>query len=612
MNILNPLALLFALLAVPIVLLYLLRLQRREQSVSSTLLWRQSTLDREANALWQKLRPNILLFLQLLTLAFLVFALIRPYINQPGQTPARTIVLLDASASMLAEDVPPTRFSAAKKQVSNLIDDLGANDQLALILMGASPRALSGFSASKAELAAALDAAQPALEAANWGAAISLAQAIAQGDENTAFVVVSDGANADDAKLLTGNVKFIPVGVNGENVFISAFTVRRTVRGLAAFVRVNNSGKSAASVLVSLRSGDALLDARTLDVPAAGSATWTQNDLDPALPHLTARIDQTPNAAQDNLAADDAAYAINPVTSIRRALLVTRGNRFLEQALGALPGLQVTRVVPSVDGLTAGQDLSGAVYDLIVLDNITATLPSNANVLMIGAGAQFSSTGVFSNTGFVRAEASPIAQNVDWRGVNVLEAQHLAPPAWLQPVIQAQGGGLVFAGDGASAGLGRVVALPFDLFKSDLPLQIAFPVLVANSVDWLSPAQGLALPASVKPGEVIALPGGSQVVLPAGASMAAPDGVFADTAQPGIYAVQTPRGRGYFAVNFLDARESDTTPQPNLQFANANAQTQTAQGLSQRELWNILAALALVLLTIEWWVYQRGLRTRKA
>ena len=81
MNILNPLALLFALLAVPIVLLYLLRLQRREQNVSSTLLWRQSTLDREANALWQKLRPNILLFLQLLTLLFLVFALIRPYIN---------------------------------------------------------------------------------------------------------------------------------------------------------------------------------------------------------------------------------------------------------------------------------------------------------------------------------------------------------------------------------------------------------------------------------------------------------------------------------------------------------------------------------------------------
>jgi NADH pyrophosphatase NudC (nudix superfamily) len=72
-----------------------------------------------------------------------------------------------------------------------------------------------------------------------------------------------------------------------------------------------------------------------MEAPAGGSATWTQNDLDPALPHLNARIDQTPNAAQDNLAADDAAYAINPVTSIRRALLVTRGNRVL---LGRSPG----------------------------------------------------------------------------------------------------------------------------------------------------------------------------------------------------------------------------------------------------------------------------------
>ena len=64
MNILNPIALLFALLAIPIVLLYILRLQRREQKVSSTLLWRQVVLDREANTLWQKLRRNLLLILQ--------------------------------------------------------------------------------------------------------------------------------------------------------------------------------------------------------------------------------------------------------------------------------------------------------------------------------------------------------------------------------------------------------------------------------------------------------------------------------------------------------------------------------------------------------------------
>jgi hypothetical protein len=71
MDVLNPLAFWFALLAVPIVLLYLLRLRRREQLVSSTFLWRRAVLDREANTLWQRLRRNLLLLLQLATLAFL-------------------------------------------------------------------------------------------------------------------------------------------------------------------------------------------------------------------------------------------------------------------------------------------------------------------------------------------------------------------------------------------------------------------------------------------------------------------------------------------------------------------------------------------------------------
>lgn len=617
MDILNPTALIFALLAVPIALLYLLRMQRREQSVSSVLLWRQTTLDREANALWQKLRPNILLFLQLLTLLFLVFALVRPYLNQGGQATPRRLVLLDTSASMLAEDVAPSRFEAARTQLNRLIEDLGPNDQMAFILVGASPRSLGGFTANKTELRAALEQAQPALESANWAAAISLAQAVAGAgapstqDNETVFTVISDGANAGDLTELNGKVEYLPIGQHGENVSLGAFSLRRTVRGMAAFVRVNNSGKNPATVLVSIRSGDGLLDARTLQVPAGDSATWTLNDIDPALPFLTARIDETQPESGNNLAADDAAYAINPVSSLRRVLLVTRGNRFLEQVLGALPDVTVARIVPSVQAGAGGQDLTGANYDVIVLDNLTATLPSNANVFMLGVGQGFSGTGVFSATAYVRAEPHPIARNLDWRGVNVLEAQQVSPPVWLQPVIQAQGGALLFAGDGAAARLGRVVYLSFDLFKSDLPLQIAFPVLVANTVDWLSPAQGLPLPATAKPGEVIALPAGSLVRLPTGASIESnKDGVFADSAQPGVYAVQSPRGAGYFAVNFWDARESDTTPAADLAFANGAQLLQPAQGLTQREFWNILALLALVLLMLEWWVYQRGIRAR--
>ena len=50
MNFLTPLALLFGLLAAPIILMYMLRLRRQEVVVSSTLLWQKLIRDREANA----------------------------------------------------------------------------------------------------------------------------------------------------------------------------------------------------------------------------------------------------------------------------------------------------------------------------------------------------------------------------------------------------------------------------------------------------------------------------------------------------------------------------------------------------------------------------------
>ncbi|MCC6191901.1 MAG: BatA domain-containing protein, partial [Anaerolineales bacterium] len=60
MALLTPLALLLGLLAIPILILYMLKLRRREVEVSSTLLWQLLLRDREANAPWQRLRRNLL------------------------------------------------------------------------------------------------------------------------------------------------------------------------------------------------------------------------------------------------------------------------------------------------------------------------------------------------------------------------------------------------------------------------------------------------------------------------------------------------------------------------------------------------------------------------
>ena len=608
MNFLNPLALLFALLAVPIILLYLLRLQRREQPVSSTLLWRQVLMDREANTLWQKLRRNLLLLLQLFTLLFLVFALIRPYVNVQSQLTGKIIVLLDSSASMLATDVAPSRFEAARAEVQKLINQLGNNDQMTLIAVDGTPRILSATTNDANQLRASLNDIAPTLTTANWSAAISLAAGL--GGEGGTTIVVSDGANAEDMQLLQGVARYIPIGTRGDNVAISTLSLRRTARGLAAFVRVSNTGTQDDSVLVSLKADGALIDARTLAVPAGQSATWSINISEPNILALQASIDQ----AQHNLlTADDRAYAVNINNNTRRALLLTRGNRFLEQAMSALPNLRTTRAV-------ALPPASEQNYDLYVLDNMTVTLPANANALIIGAQSVFSTSGTFSNTAYVRSETQPIVQDLDWRTVNVLDIQRVNAPANLRPVVLTQGGPALFAGEGVPmrnlTQLKRVVVVPFDLRRSDLPLQIAFPILMANVVDYLAPPQGLSVPTNVRPGEVVNLPDGAVVQPPAQSPVAVDARGFANTNVAGIYSFRLNTSAagdattGAFAVNFFNPTESAIAPNPQLQVGNtatnANAQTQ----LTQREFWNWMAVLALLLLIAEWWVYQRGVPAR--
>jgi hypothetical protein len=202
-----------------------------------------------------------------------------------------------------------------------------------------------------------------------------------------------------------------------------------------------------------------------------------------------------------------------------------------------------------------------------------------------------------------------VARRVDWRPVNVLDARRVSAPDWLRPVVESQGGPLVLAGEDPDGALRRVVMVPFELRRSDLPLQIAFPILVANSVEWLAPPQGLAVPTSVAPGEVVPVPEGSRLVLPDGAAVIAGPRGFAETTQAGVYAFDTGRAQGAFAVNFSNAAESRIAPNPTLQVGQAGtAGVEAGNALaSQREFWHVLALLALLLLLAEWWVYQRGL-----
>ena len=72
-------------LAIPaILLMYLFKRKYIDTTVSSHLLWNHVLRNIEANRPWQKLQNRLLLWLQLLAAALLVFALMAPYLWVQG------------------------------------------------------------------------------------------------------------------------------------------------------------------------------------------------------------------------------------------------------------------------------------------------------------------------------------------------------------------------------------------------------------------------------------------------------------------------------------------------------------------------------------------------
>src|SRR5437660_11485880 len=96
---------LIVLLAIPaIILLYFLKLKRKPLAVPSTFLWRKSIEDLHVNSLFQWLRQNVLLLLQLLAVLMMLYGLLAPRFHGATGRGKHYILMLDNSASMSATD----------------------------------------------------------------------------------------------------------------------------------------------------------------------------------------------------------------------------------------------------------------------------------------------------------------------------------------------------------------------------------------------------------------------------------------------------------------------------------------------------------------------------
>ncbi|MBI4590099.1 MAG: VWA domain-containing protein [Candidatus Rokubacteria bacterium] len=608
MSFLSPLAFLLLALSVPLLLLYFLKVRRRERIVSSLLLWDPSLRDREASAFFQRLQRDPLLLLQLLALLALTVAVARPVVTITGQGAQRTVVILDPSASMRATDVSPSRFVAAQREALALVNRLPSGAEVMVIEAGMQPRVLVPFSRDRERITSAVKAVNGRDLPDRLSEAIRTARALTAQDPGAEIHVFTDGAHApspgdgsDDPRL-----QWVGVGRRGRNVGITNLAVRKAffgAFGYEAFASVVNFSEEPQSFTFTLDLEEQQIAEQSLTL-----APHVRRSVVLPFSHSGAGVVRARLHLTDDLSSDNVAYAVIPPPGQMQVLLVSPGNLFLEKALKADP--QVTLEVRTPESYQGGMEA----FDVVVLDSVSPARIGAGRYVLINTtppDVPLENLGRLEQPVIMDWDRShPIMRHVDFSKVIVEEGLRVRPLAAGKTLVEGVGGPLIYVVEEPRR---KAVFFGFDLFKTDFPLRVAFPVMLSNGLRWLHPA-GLDLTTfQLQAGQPILLPvehgiTSARVTTPSGRSVDAQVtrglASFTETGQVGVYTVVTARGETRVAVNLMNAEESDITPRPLPTRKGARPSEAQAVPL-QRELWGVFVLLAAALLVIEGLLYWR-------
>jgi Ca-activated chloride channel homolog len=612
MSLLVPAALGFAFIIPLILLLYFMRPKRQERVIGSTFLWQQALQNLQASQPWQRLRITPLLILQLLAALALILVLARPAIFSDSSLGENTIVILQSSASMQATDVAPSRFEAARSTLANFIDDLGAGDRLSLMTMARTPRVLIADSQDKNQLKAALRTAQVTNQDADLEQALSLALSLAAGEANTQILVIGDGHVMNNSQILVSPlvVHYLQIGTAAPNAALLALAARPLQGKLFAGAQVANYSNQSRSLPIALYADGHLFGVQTISLPAQASGTVTWGPLDAGTRIIHASI-----VTQDALSADHDAWALVGNSQRGRVLLVTKGNIFLEKGLRSLANVDLYETTPDKYVKTDS-------FDLTVFDGYQPpTLPTGSLFFInpptgpslfgtSGPGLRISQI----NMGIIQSD---LLNDVDVSSIHTIRTSHqLRPATWLQTVLTAPETPLLLAGESNNR---RVAVLGFDLHDSNLPLQSAWPILLYNLTNWFLP-QPVSGDGQISAGQPVTIqpwPGANQVTITSpnhqSTQVGPPFPVQPDaqTDQIGLYQVtQRVRGQalsGAFTVNLFNANQSNLTPASQLPIAHSSSFSAGSGVVTHqlREIWPWIAALLLLILCAEWWLFSR-------
>jgi hypothetical protein len=614
-----------ALVGSAVVVFYILKLRRRPVAVPFSKIWQRILRDKEATSLFSQLKRLLSLLLQLALVALLLLALGDPRAAANLIEGRNIVVLIDASASMQATDVVPSRIGAAKERVRGMVRGLSGSDRMLIAQMDAAATPLSTMTSEVAELEAAVAAVKATDASADFPRALRFAADTLRGLPSPEIIVVSDGALGEAADSFgpvhLGDIKlsYLPVGERARNVAITGFSVRRYPLDKSRYevmLEVTNTSEEALDVELSLLGDGQLTDLTRLRLNPKEKLPRFYPNLSGASKTLEAKL-ALADGSHDDLPADDHAYALLPERRRARVQMVTSGNMFLEAALLLDEYLDVKTVDPS-------RYPAQGVFDVTIFDGVAPTVaPGSGSLLYLNptgtnvpfeVGKEVLDDDKNYHLGFDELDAkNPLLRYTAMSDVNIARAHVLKGAKEDKVVARSYKGPLLIQGRRAGV---KFVALGFDVRESDLPLRVAWPLFLLNTINdfveedtsyissfrtgtvWNIPAASGAETATLE------LPGGEKRVVPVKDGRA----VFLGQ-QAGFYKISTGASAeetSMFAANLSDPQESAIRPAEKLTVDGraAGAVGEFKIGV-RREMWIYLLVAVLLVTTLEWLTYHR-------
>ncbi len=479
------------------------------------------------------------------------------------------------------------------------------------------------------------------------------------------LLIFSDGKFPPVADFTLGHLKpiFVPISdPAAANVGIVAFDVRPSEADpelAQAFARLENFGQDDVSVLVELfRHGDDQpIDADRVEI-APGKARGVTFDLGA----VQSGVLQLKLDTGDDLALDDRAWTVIRPPQRAKVLLVTLGNEPLELALKtalATDRADVRIETPDFLKDKIYRDRAAAgVYDLVIYDRCAprqaespdegppdngppdngppdnGPLMPQANTLFIGSlpppRTGWSAGPKVDVPEIIDVEAShPLLQWIDLSDVSLLEGTPLKPPPSGGVLIDSDQGPMMAITPRErfeDAVLGFVIldevvgddGQKSRLIGTDWMTRQSFPVFVLNVIDYLGGRRRASHSGGVQPGRPAVLkapaphanlrvrtPSAEKIDLQGDPSGKA---VFAGTEELGVYEVQSDGTTLQpFVVNLFHAAESNIRPEKNpiIKIGYVEVEGQSGWETTRREIWKWLLGLGLVVLLLEWYIYNR-------